>query len=103
MVGEYAALTLFSACGMIMLASGNDLIVTFLGLETMSIAFYVLAGLFRKRRESNEAALKYFLLGAFSTGFFLYGIALFYGTFCNHKSGCDNKGASKIPFHPMPF
>ena len=64
-----------------MLASGNDLIVTFLGLETMSIAFYVLAGLFRKRRESNEAALKYFLLGAFSTGFFLYGIALFYGTF----------------------
>jgi NADH-quinone oxidoreductase subunit N len=81
MVGEFAALTLFSACGMIMLASGNDLIVTFLGLETMSIAFYVLAGLFRKRRESNEAALKYFLLGAFSTGFFLYGIALFYGTF----------------------
>jgi NADH-quinone oxidoreductase subunit N len=81
MVGEFSALTLFSACGMIMLASGNDLIVTFLGLETMSIAFYVLAGLFRKRRESNEAALKYFLLGAFSTGFFLYGIALFYGTF----------------------
>ncbi len=81
MVGEFSALTLFSACGMIMLASGNDLVVTFLGLETMSIAFYVLAGLFRKRRESNEAALKYFLLGAFSTGFFLYGIALFFGTF----------------------
>ncbi len=81
MIGEFSALTLFSACGMIMLASGNDLIVTFLGLETMSIAFYVLAGLFRKRRESNEAALKYFLLGAFSTGFFLYGIALIYGTF----------------------
>ena len=81
LVGEFAGLTLFSACGMIMLASGNDLIVTFLGLETMSIAFYVLAGLFRKRRESNEAALKYFLLGAFSTGFFLYGIALLYGTF----------------------
>ncbi len=81
LVGEFAGLTLFSACGMIMLASGNDLIVTFVGLETMSIAFYVLAGLFRKRRESNEAALKYFLLGAFSTGFFLYGIALLYGTF----------------------
>ena len=83
LVGEFSGLTLFSACGMIMLASGNDLIVTFLGLETMSIAFYVLAGLFRKRRESNEAALKYFLLGAFSTGFFLYGIALLYGTFAS--------------------
>ena len=83
LVGEFAGLTLFSACGMVMLASGNDLIVTFLGLETMSIAFYVLAGLFRKRRESNEAAMKYFLLGAFSTGFFLYGIALFYGTFAS--------------------
>ncbi|HZK77197.1 MAG TPA: NADH-quinone oxidoreductase subunit N [Candidatus Kapabacteria bacterium] len=81
LVGEFSGLILFSACGMIMLASGNDLIVTFVGLETMSIAFYVLAGLFRKRRESNEAALKYFLLGAFSTGFFLYGIALLYGTF----------------------
>jgi NADH-quinone oxidoreductase subunit N len=81
LIGEFSALVLFSACGMIMLASGNDLIVTFLGLETMSIAFYVLAGLFRRRRESNEAALKYFLLGAFSTGFFLYGIALLYGTF----------------------
>src|SRR5436190_4630129 len=81
LVGEFAGLVLFSACGMIMLASGNDLVVTFLGLETMSIAFYVLAGLFRKRYESNEAAMKYFLLGAFSTGFFLYGIALLYGTF----------------------
>ena len=81
LIGEYSALTLFAACGMIMLASGNDLIVTFLGLETMSIAFYVLAGLFRRRQESNEAALKYFLLGAFSTGFFLYGIALLYGSF----------------------
>src|SRR5581483_1980539 len=83
LVGEFAGLILFSACGMIMLASGNDLIVTFLGLETMSIAFYVLAGLFRTRRESNEAAVKYFLLGAFSTGFFLYGIALLYGTFAS--------------------
>lgn len=81
LVGEFSGLVLFSACGMIMLASGNDLVVTFLGLETMSIAFYVLAGLFRRRRESNEAAMKYFLLGAFSTGFFLYGIALIYGTF----------------------
>jgi NADH-quinone oxidoreductase subunit N len=81
LVGEFSALTLFSACGMIMMASGTDLIVTFLGLETMSISFYVMSGLFRRRVESNEAALKYFLLGAFSTGFFLYGIALLYGAF----------------------
>jgi NADH-quinone oxidoreductase subunit N len=80
-VGEFSGLVLFAACGMIMLSSGADLIMTFLGLETMSIAFYVLSGLFRRRAESNEAALKYFLLGAFSTGFFLYGIALIYGTF----------------------
>jgi len=80
-IGEFAGLVLFSACGMIMLASSVDLIVTFLGLETMSIAFYILAGLFRKQERSNEAALKYFLLGSFSAGFFLYGIALLYGSF----------------------
>ncbi len=80
-IGEFAGLVLFAACGMVMLASGMDLIVTFLGLETMSIAFYVMAGLFRKSVRSNEAALKYFLLGSFSAGFFLYGIALLYGTF----------------------
>jgi NADH-quinone oxidoreductase subunit N len=81
LVGEFSALTLFAACGMIMMASGTDLIVTFLGLETMSIAFYVMSGLFRRRVESNEAALKYFLLGSFASGFFLYGIALLYGAF----------------------
>jgi NADH-quinone oxidoreductase subunit N len=81
LIGEFSALTLFSACGMVMMASGTDLIVTFLGLETMSISFYVMSGLFRRRVESNEAALKYFLLGSFSTGFFLYGIALLYGSF----------------------
>jgi NADH-quinone oxidoreductase subunit N len=81
LVGEFCALLLFAASGMVMLASGANLIVMFLGLETMSISFYVLAGLFRKKTESNEAALKYFLLGAFATGFFLYGIALIYGSF----------------------
>jgi len=80
LVGEFCALILFSASGMVMLASGADLLVTFLGLETMSIPFYVLSGLFRTKHESNEAALKYFLLGAFATGFFLYGIALIYGS-----------------------
>jgi NADH-quinone oxidoreductase subunit N len=80
LIGEFCALILFAASGMVMMASGADLLVTFLGLETMSIAFYVLAGLFRSKLESNEAALKYFLLGAFATGFFLYGIALIYGS-----------------------
>ncbi len=81
LVGEFSALSLFAATGMIMMASGANLIVTFLGLETMSICFYILSGMFRRREESNESAMKYFLLGAFATGFFLYGIALLYGSF----------------------
>ena len=78
--GEYYALLLFGVVGMILMASAADLLVFFLGLEIMSISFYVLAGFARKRPESNEAALKYFLLGAFATGFLLYGIALVYGS-----------------------
>ncbi len=76
---EFYALILFAVCGMILMAGAGDLIVFFLGLEVMSISFYVLAGFARGRIASNEAALKYFLLGAFSTGFLLYGIALVYG------------------------
>lgn len=81
LIGEFAALSLFASSGMVMMASGASLIVTFLGLETMSICFYILSGMFRRRSESNESAMKYFLLGAFATGFFLYGIALLYGSF----------------------
>jgi len=76
---EYYALLLFAALGMMLMAAAGDLIVIFLGLETMSIAVYALAGFVRRDPKSNEAALKYFLLGAFSTGFLLYGIALIYG------------------------
>lgn len=76
--GEYYVLMLVSLLGMILMAGGNDLIVVFLGLELMSLPLYILAG-FRRNRESSEASLKYFLLGAFSSGFFLYGIALLYG------------------------
>ena len=65
--------------GMIVMAASNDLITIFLGLELMSLALYVLVGFRRSRLESNEAALKYFLLGAFASGFLLYGIALLYG------------------------
>lgn len=77
--GEYYALILFAIVGMMFMAAGADLINIFLGLETMSMAVYVLAGIARQRVQSNEAALKYFLLGAFASGFFLYGIALIYG------------------------
>lgn len=77
--GEYYALILFATIGMIVMATSADLIVLFLGLEVMSISLYVLAGFMRRRQKSNESALKYFLLGAFATGFLLYGIALVYG------------------------
>jgi NADH-quinone oxidoreductase subunit N len=77
--GEYYALVLFATVGMMIMAAGTDLLVVFLALELMSLSLYVLAGTFRTRPEANEAALKYFLLGAFASGFFLYGIALLYG------------------------
>jgi NADH-quinone oxidoreductase subunit N len=76
---EYYALLLCSTLGMIVMAASNDLITVFLGLELMSLSLYVLVGFRRSRLESNEAALKYFLLGAFASGFLLYGIALLYG------------------------
>ena len=76
---EYYALMLMATLGMIVMAASNDLITIFLGLELMSIALYVLVGIRHQQLESNEAALKYFLLGAFASGFLLYGIALLYG------------------------
>jgi NADH-quinone oxidoreductase subunit N len=84
---EYYSLLLFSTLGMMLMATAGDLIVIFLGLETMSIAVYVLAGIMRRDSRSNEAAIKYFLLGAFSTGFLLYGIALIYGATGSIKLG----------------
>ncbi len=77
--GEYYTLILFSTIGMILMASGADLLNIFIGLEIMSISIYILVGMKRTRLTSNEASLKYFLLGAFSTGFLLYGIAMVYG------------------------
>ena len=76
---EYYALLLTSVMGMIVMAASNDLITIFLGLELMSLSLYVMVGFRRTRLESTEAALKYFLLGAFASGFLLYGIALLYG------------------------
>ena len=78
-IGEYYALLLFTTVGMIMMAQGLNLITIFLGLEILSISLYILAGMQRQRFASIEASLKYFLLGAFSSAFFLYGVALTYG------------------------
>ena len=77
--GEVHGLILFATAGMMTLASAGSLITLFVGLETMSVCLYILTGLVREEETANESALKYFLLGAFSTGFFLYGIALLYG------------------------
>lgn len=78
--GEYYILMQTSVLGMMLMAGAKDLFMIFLGLEVMSVSFYVLAGINRNRLTATESALKYFLLGAFATGFVVYGIALIYGT-----------------------
>jgi NADH-quinone oxidoreductase subunit N len=77
--GEYHALLLFATFGMMFMAAGNDLVIIFLGLETLSIATYVMAGLRRADLKSNESAMKYFILGSLASAFLLYGMALTYG------------------------
>jgi len=77
--GDYYTLVLLATVGMMLMAAATDLVVVFLALEVMSVAVYVLAGMLRGDLRSNEAALKYFLLGAFASAFLLYGIALVYG------------------------
>jgi len=77
--GEYYSLILFSTLGMMIMASAGDLMVLYLGLELMALSTYILAGFIRYDMKSNEAALKYFLLGAFASAFLLYGSALVYG------------------------
>jgi NADH-quinone oxidoreductase subunit N len=78
--GEYFSLILFSTLGMMLMASSFNLIIIFLGLEIMSLSLYVLAGFKRDDLRSNEASLKYFLMGAFATGFLLYGIVMIFGS-----------------------
>jgi NADH-quinone oxidoreductase subunit N len=77
--GELHTLLLFATVGMMLMASGNDLVMIFLGLEILSISTYVMAGFRRNDLRSNESSLKYFILGSFSSAFLLYGIALVYG------------------------
>jgi len=78
-IPEYHVLVLFAAAGMLFMVAGTDLLVIFLGLETMSVSVYALAGINRRSQVSAEAALKYFLMGAFASAFLLYGVALLYG------------------------
>jgi NADH-quinone oxidoreductase subunit N len=99
--GEYYALLLFATAGMMFLASGIDLIVLFLGLETMALSFYVLVGFLRRDKRSNEAALKYLLLGAFSSGILVYGFSILYGlagstNLVNIKEAVEHRPANDI-------
>src|SRR5439155_13931234 len=77
--GEYYALMLFAIAGMMLMATASDLLIIFLALNVLSLAVYVLTGIRRDSPQATEAAFKYFLLGAFSSAFFLYGIAFMYG------------------------
>jgi NADH-quinone oxidoreductase subunit N len=86
-IGEVYGVMLLSASGMVMLAHAANLVTVFLGIETMSIGVYVMCAMRRRSRRGNEAAMKYFLIGAFATGFLMYGIALIYGA----------AGTTKIP------
>ncbi len=76
---EYYSLMMFAQCGMFFLASGTDLVTLFIGLELMALSFYVMVGFLRTSKRSNEAAMKYLLLGAFSSGFLAYGFSVMYG------------------------
>lgn len=100
--GEYYALLFLSLLGMILLVGANDLVTLFIGLELMSVCFYVLAGFIRTRPESNESGLKYFLLGAFVTGFLLLGIAFIYGFSGNtNYTVIAAKGLTKESFYML--
>ncbi len=96
-VGEYYPLILFCTAGAMWMASGTDLMTIFLGLEVLSVSLYVLAGFFRGDTRSNEAGLKYFFLGAFSTGFLLYGVALLYGVTGSTKIAAITQHVSQMP------
>ena len=78
--GEYYSLLLFSISGMMLMSNAQDMIIVFLALELLSIPLYILAGFYKRRLESEEAGLKYFLLGAFSSGIFIYGVSLLFAS-----------------------
>jgi NADH-quinone oxidoreductase subunit N len=104
--GEYYALLVLSVFGMLVMVSAADLIVAFVGLETMSLAVYIMVGIHRERKECNEAALKYFLIGSFASAFLIYGIALLYGVagstrFSDLSAGLASGGGSTVALAGM--
>jgi NADH-quinone oxidoreductase subunit N len=102
--GEYYGLILLAQCGMFFLASGTDLITLFVGLELMALCFYVMVGFLRGQKRSNEAAMKYLLLGAFSSGFLAYGFSVLYGIAGSTKLAVIAEQISARPlWDPMVF
>jgi len=103
--GEYYTLMLLSVVGMMCMASGYDIVLIFIGLELMAISTYVLVGFLRRDRRSNEAALKYLLLGAFSSGIFAYGLSLLYGLTGSTNLGEISRGLARLlsrdPHNPV--
>jgi NADH-quinone oxidoreductase subunit N len=99
--GEYYALILFAITGFMFVAAAADLIMIFLAIETLSIATYILAGLLREDPRSQEAAFKYFMLGALSSAFFLYGIATIYGALGNTNLMHLAQALSQGPISPL--
>ena len=96
--GEFYALILFSVVGMMCMASGFDIVLIFIGLELMAISTYVLVGFLRTDRRSNEGALKYLLLGAFSSGIFAYGLSLLYGLTGSTNLLVIGPSLARVPF-----
>ena len=102
--GEYYGLILLAQCGMYFLATGTDLVTLFIGLELMALCFYVMVGFLRSDKRSNEAAMKYLLLGAFSTGFLVYGFSLMYGISGSTKLADVAEAISRRPpWDPVVF
>jgi NADH-quinone oxidoreductase subunit N len=102
--GEYYSLILFAQCGMYFLATGTDLVTLFIGLELMALCFYVMVGFLRTEKRSNEAAIKYLLLGAFSTGFLAYGFSVMYGMSGSTKLvEIANAISQRTPWDPLVF
>ena len=99
--GEYYALMLLSVAGMMCMAAGMDIVLIFIGLELMAISTYVLVGFLRHDRRSNEAALKYLLLGAFSSGIFAYGLSLLYGLAGSTNLGVINQHLQHTMLDPQ--
>ena len=100
--GEYYALMLFSVVGMMCMAAGFDIVLIFIGLELMAISTYVLVGFLRRDQRSNEAALKYLLLGAFSSGIFAYGLSLLLRVDRQHQSRVISRNWRRIVAERRP-